>query len=184
MNQEDWQFPGNLQPDPASTDFKLDVCLNSVVSLRAEIPEDGFTADTLGTSRQGNGVLINSTGLILTIGYLITEAETIWLSTNQGESVPGTVIAYDQVTGFGFVQALGTLRNIEPIPVGSAKNLFNWRRSTSCRSWRQKTYSTGQYSFKTLLCRILGIFLGGSYFLHRPCIRNGVVLALLTVAES
>ena len=123
MNQEDWQFPGNLQPDPASIDFKLDACLNSVVSLRAEIPEDGFTADTLGTSRQGNGVLINSTGLILTIGYLITEAETIWLSTNQGESVPGTVVAYDQVTGFGFVQALGTLRNIEPIPVGSAKNL-------------------------------------------------------------
>ena len=56
MNQEDWQFPGSLQPDPASMDFKLDVCLNSVVSLRAEIPEDGFTADTLGTSRQGNGV--------------------------------------------------------------------------------------------------------------------------------
>ncbi len=122
MNEEDWHFPQNLQPNPTKINFELDSCLNTVVSLRAEIPTDGFTADTLGTSRQGNGILINDSGLILTIGYLITEAETIWLTTNQGTSVPGTVTAYDQITGLGFVQALGTL-NIPSISIGSSSKL-------------------------------------------------------------
>lgn len=122
MKQEEWQFPEDLQPKPEKVGFELDPCLNSVVLLRAEIPEDGFTAETLGTSRLGNGVLIGDKGLVLTIGYLVTEAETIWLTTNHGISVPGTVLVYDQVTGFGLVQALGSL-NVDPIPLGSSKDL-------------------------------------------------------------
>ena len=45
-------------------------------SARAEIPEDAFTAQILGTERAGNGVVIRDDGLVLTIGYLITEAST------------------------------------------------------------------------------------------------------------
>ncbi len=122
MNQEEWQFPDDLQPDQDEFKFQLDQRLNAVVSLKAEIPEDGFTADTLGTTRQGNGVLIDKSGLIITIGYLITEAESIWLTTNHGKSIAGTVLAYDQVSGFGIVQALGAL-DIEPISLGSAEGL-------------------------------------------------------------
>jgi S1-C subfamily serine protease len=70
------------------------------------VPPDAFTAETLGTERAGNGVLIGSSGLVLTIGYLITEAETIWISLIDGRAVPGTVLAYDQTTGFGLIQAL------------------------------------------------------------------------------
>ncbi len=122
MTQEDWQFPDNLQPNPSDTAFDLSSCLNAVVCLKAEIPDDAFTADTLGTSRQGNGIVINKTGLIATIGYLITEAETIWLTSNSGRTVPGTVMAYDQASGFGLVQALGSL-DIEPIKMGTAEGL-------------------------------------------------------------
>jgi len=72
-----WAFPKNLQPSPKDVDFDLDAGLNSVVLLRAEIPEDAFTASILGTERAGYGVVIRDDGLILTIGYLIVEADEV-----------------------------------------------------------------------------------------------------------
>jgi S1-C subfamily serine protease len=80
-----------------------------VVGLRASVPADAFTAGTLGTERQGSGAVIREDGLVLTIGYLITEAETVWLITADGRAVPGHALAFDQTTGFGLVQALGRL---------------------------------------------------------------------------
>jgi len=80
-----------------------------VVALRAIVPQDAFTAETLGTERAGNGVFIRGNGLVLTVGYLITEADTIWITLNDGRSVPGHVLGYDQETGFGLVQALAKL---------------------------------------------------------------------------
>lgn len=81
----------------------------SIVAVRATIPDDAFTAAGLGTLREGSGVVIRDSGLVLTIGYLITEAEEVWLTTHTGRVVAGHAIAYDQVTGFGLVQALGAL---------------------------------------------------------------------------
>lgn len=83
--------------------------LRSVVTLRSSIPEDAFTAGTLGTRREGSGVVIRENGLVLTIGYLITEAEEVWLTTREGRVVPAHPLAYDQETGFGLVQALDRL---------------------------------------------------------------------------
>jgi S1-C subfamily serine protease len=83
--------------------------LPSVVALRATIPDDAFTAEGLGTTREGSGVVIGDNGLVLTIGYLITEAEEVWLTTHDGRIVPAHALAYDQETGFGLVQALGRL---------------------------------------------------------------------------
>jgi S1-C subfamily serine protease len=97
-----------VQPKPGDYDFDLDRALASVVSLHAIVPSDAFTAETLGTERGGNAVLIRES-VALTIGYLIMEAESIWLTTNEGKVVPGHVLAYDQETGFGLVQALGRL---------------------------------------------------------------------------
>jgi S1-C subfamily serine protease len=88
-----------------------------VVSLSAIVPSDAFTAENLGTERAGNGVLIRETGLVLTIGYLITEAESVWLSLNDGRVVPGDVLAIDQETGFGLVQALSR-PNLPAMPFG------------------------------------------------------------------
>jgi S1-C subfamily serine protease len=83
--------------------------LKSIVTLRASIPEDAFTASGLGTRREGSGVVIDDSGLVLTIGYLITEADEVWLGTRDGRTIPAYPLAYDQETGFGIVQALGKL---------------------------------------------------------------------------
>ena len=71
----DWEIPTELQPKPEDVGYDLDETLNGVLGLQATIPEDAFTATTLGTERAGSGVLIRKDGLVLTIGYLITEAE-------------------------------------------------------------------------------------------------------------
>jgi len=79
----------------------------SVVAVRTHIPEDAFTASSLGTIREGSGVVIGKDGLVLTIGYLITEANEVWLTTSEGHVMAAHVVGYDQQTGFGLVQALG-----------------------------------------------------------------------------
>jgi S1-C subfamily serine protease len=89
--------------------MSFDPIRQSVVALRATIPDDAFTAGSLGTRREGSGVVIRESGLVLTIGYLITEAEEVWLTRHDGGVVPGHALAYDQETGFGLVQALAPL---------------------------------------------------------------------------
>jgi S1-C subfamily serine protease len=117
--QKDWAFPTEMRPRPEDWRFDLDRALEAVVLLRSEIPDDAFTASILGTERSGNGVVIGDSGLVLTIGYLVTEASVIWLTTNKGTVAGGTVLAYDQATGFGLVQPLGKL-GVKPLERGSA----------------------------------------------------------------
>jgi S1-C subfamily serine protease len=89
-----------------------------VVGLHSIVPPDAFTADTLGVERAGNGVLIDD-GLVLTIGYLITEAETVWLHLGDGRVVQGHALGFDQETGFGLVQALGKI-DLPALETGSS----------------------------------------------------------------
>src|SRR5258705_1868556 len=104
-----WAFPKGVQPRQDELRFDLDSALDAVVQLRSEIPEDAFTASILGTERAGNGVVIRDDGITLTIGYLVTEAESVWLTTNSGATVAGHPLAYDFATGFGLVVPLGKL---------------------------------------------------------------------------
>ncbi len=120
---EEWAFPESVQPDATAVQFDLTAAMNAVVTVRAEIPEDAFTAQTLGTDRVGNGVLIRDDGVILTIGYLVTEATNIWLTTNTGQVVQAYPLAYDQASGFGLVRALTPL-NLDPIPLGDSSSLM------------------------------------------------------------
>ena len=108
-DSEEWSFPDEMQPRQADVGFDLGRALDAVVAVRAEVPDDAFTAPILGTVRGGNGVVIRDDGIVLTIGYLITEAQTIWLTTNRGVAVPGYPVAYDQATGFCLIRALGKL---------------------------------------------------------------------------
>jgi S1-C subfamily serine protease len=89
--------------------MNIDKASQSIVAVRSVIPDDAFTATALGTLREGSGVVIREDGLVLTIGYLITEAEEVWLTRHDGQVLAGHALAYDQETGFGLVQALGSL---------------------------------------------------------------------------
>ncbi|MDR3538782.1 MAG: S1C family serine protease [Acetobacteraceae bacterium] len=120
--KEDWEIPSDLRPDPDDYSFDLERALKAVVGLKTYVPADAFTAGTLGTERAGSGVMIRDTGLIATIGYLITEAETIWITSADGLAVPGHALAIDQETGFGLVQALGKL-NLPTLDLGDSDSL-------------------------------------------------------------
>src|SRR5277367_3467813 len=115
----DWKVPSSSQPKSEDYGYDLEHALSSVVALRAIITADAFTAETLGTERAGNGVFIRGNGLVLTVGYLVTEAETIWITLNDGRSVPGHVLGYDQETGFGLVQALAKL-DVPALEIGES----------------------------------------------------------------
>ncbi|TAI60899.1 S1C family serine protease [Bradyrhizobium sp. Leo170] len=114
----EWKVPPAHQPSSGNYKFDLDRALAAVVGLHSIIPSDAFSAETLGTERAGNGVLIDD-GLVLTIGYLITEAETVWLHLGDGRVIEGHPLGFDFESGFGLVQALGR-PGIEPMPIGSS----------------------------------------------------------------
>jgi len=114
----EWKVPLANQPRASDYSFDLDRVLASVVGLHSIVPNDAFSADTLGTERAGNGVVIDD-GLVLTIGYLITEAEVVWLHLSDGRVVQGHALGSDSETGFGLVQVLGRI-DLDPVPLGSS----------------------------------------------------------------
>src|ERR1700710_1972721 len=101
----EWKVPPAYQPRASDYSFDLDRVLFSVVGLHSIIPADAFSAETLGTERAGNGVVIDD-GLVLTIGYLITEAETVWLHLGDGRVVQGHALGVDTASGLRLPQAL------------------------------------------------------------------------------
>ena len=108
-DETEWAIPAPAQPRREDCAFDLERALAAIVAVRTEIPADAFTAPILGTEHPGNGVVIDGSGLVLTIGYLVTEAERIWLGHNSGRAAP----AHRSATfgsGFGLIQALGRLR--------------------------------------------------------------------------
>ena len=107
--QTEPEIRSNLQPQTKDVAYDLDRALAAVVSVRARIAEDAFTASILGTERAGHGVLVGDGSLVVTIGYLIAEAQEIWLVDQHGNAVAGHVVGYDYETGFGLVQLLGAL---------------------------------------------------------------------------
>ena len=96
--------------------------LNAIVKVKASIPHNASTAKILGTNREGNGVVIDGRGHILTIGYLILEAETIEVRTIQGDMVSARFVAYDYETGFGILRAEPPL-SVKPLKFGQSSKL-------------------------------------------------------------
>jgi S1-C subfamily serine protease len=107
----EWQITPDRQPRQDDYVFDLEQALAAIVGIRSIVPEEAFTADVLGTERSGSGVVIGD-GLVLTIGYLVTEAREVWITLADGAVVPAHPIAYDQATGLGLVRALDRL----PLP--------------------------------------------------------------------
>ena len=78
----------------------------AVVGVRASATEGSRSAETLGKQRIGSGVVIGPDGLILTIGYLMLEAQSIQITTQDNKTLPAKAVAYDLATGFGLIQPL------------------------------------------------------------------------------
>ena len=95
---------------------------DAVVRLHATVPADARTAEALGTEREGSGVIIDDSGLVLTIGYLILEADHVELAGADGRTIPADIVAYDYDTGFGLVRALQPL-TAKPLRFGRSGDL-------------------------------------------------------------
>ena len=96
--------------------------LDSVVGVRAEVPADARTAGVLGTEREGSGVVIDDSGLVLTIGYLIMESTSAEIVLGDDRTVPADVVAYDYDSGFGLLRPISPIQ-IDPILLGDSKPL-------------------------------------------------------------
>jgi len=101
----------------------LERATNSVVGLRVIATEGATSTDSLGRVRGGSGVVIGPDGLILTIGYLLLEAETIEIVTSDDRVLPARQVAYDLGSGFALVRPLVPLGRIEPAPLAAAVDL-------------------------------------------------------------
>ena len=117
-----YEVEAQMRPSAKAYSFDLERALSAVVALEAKIPDDAFTAATLGAERVGNGTVIGPNGLVLTIGYLITEAADVTLTLNNGRRVAAHVLGADPVTGFGLVQSLEPL-GLPALPLGESRVL-------------------------------------------------------------
>ena len=118
---DQWSVPEARRPKAADFPFDMDWTLSSVVGLKATVPPDAFTAASLGAERVGHGVLIDGDGTVVTIGYLITEAEQVWLTTHEGRTVQAEVLGYDGATGLGLLRALQPL-GVPPMELGDSRH--------------------------------------------------------------
>lgn len=112
-------FAATAAEAPAS---EFEQVAQAVVRIDSRIPADARTVESLGRERAGNGVVVDSTGLVLTIGYIILEAQEVTLTTAAGKQIPADVVAYDHETGFGLVRALAPLE-ATPVRFGDSAAL-------------------------------------------------------------
>ncbi len=112
--------PGSTSA-PAQT-ASLNELVASVVGIKTSIIPDGRTAGTLGREREGSGIALDDAGLVLTIGYLMVEAQTAEITTSSGRTVPASVVGYDAETGFGLLRAILPLE-LKPMSIGRSAEL-------------------------------------------------------------
>ena len=110
---------GGSAPPAARGQQDVSVDSLSVVKVRSKAVANARTSGSLGHQREGTGVVIDSSGLVMTIGYLILEAENVELSTADGKVIPATVVGYDNATGLGLLKALTPLP-VRPVDFGQS----------------------------------------------------------------
>ena len=105
------------EPAPA-----LDALVAAVVRIKTHINPDARTIENLGREREGSGVVIDGSGLIVTIGYLMVEAYAAEIVTNAGRAVPANIVGYDHESGFGLLRAIEPLR-LKPMALGTSADV-------------------------------------------------------------
>lgn len=113
--------PANPVGSDTSTD-RLAQAVNAVIKVKVKAVPNARSLTTLGAEREGSGIIVGPNGLVLTIGYLIVEAESIELEDNAGKVLPATLVAYDHASGFGLVRSLVPLA-IPPVELGDSGKL-------------------------------------------------------------
>src|SRR5829696_5719627 len=113
--------PFAILPLPAQA-RELEDLLAAVVRVKTSIEPDGRTVDSLGQKREGSGILIDNEGLVLTIGYLMVEAQVAEIGLQDGRTIPATIVGYDHETGFGLLRAI-VLPKVLPLELGISADL-------------------------------------------------------------
>jgi S1-C subfamily serine protease len=115
------QVPPTTDDDRTSAAQKLDAerLFGAIVKVSTRSIPDARSAETLGAEREGTGVVIGDNGLVLTIGYLIVEADDVKITDSKGRTLPARVVGYDHASGFGLVRTAVPL-DAQPIPFGDS----------------------------------------------------------------
>jgi S1-C subfamily serine protease len=107
---------------PPAQAQSVEELLAAVVKVKTFVPSDSRTAETLGREREGSGIVIDNAGLILTIGYLMVEAQGAEITGADGRAIPAQVVGYDYESGFGLLRADPPPR-VKPLPLGRSADL-------------------------------------------------------------
>lgn len=117
------QEKGEPRPSTAPRiEQDADSLLSAIVHIRMRALESARSSNNLGREREGTGVVIDARGHIVTIGYVVVEADSIEVTTHTRRSLPARLVGYDHATGFGLLRAEG-LEGVTPLPLGSADAL-------------------------------------------------------------
>src|SRR5580700_2579565 len=100
----------------------LEQLLSGVVHIKTYINPNGRTTENLGREREGTGIVIDSNGLVLTIGYLMVEAISAEVITGDGHTVAANIVGYDNETGFGLLQTISPLK-VRPLEMGKSSDV-------------------------------------------------------------
>jgi S1-C subfamily serine protease len=106
----------------AAQSARVEELVSAVVRINTHINPEGRTVQGLGREREGSGIVIDSDGLVLTIGYLMVEAYAAEVVDNNGHTVPADVVGYDHESGFGLLRAIETLK-LKPMALGKSAEI-------------------------------------------------------------
>jgi S1-C subfamily serine protease len=115
-------FSADQAPGADARGVDAERFFSAIVKVQARALPDARSAATLGTAREGSGVVIDETGLVVTIGYLIIEADEVSITDDHGRSLPASVVGYDHATGLALVRAIAPLA-ASPLPLGDSTKL-------------------------------------------------------------
>jgi len=152
--------------DSASYQHLIDAA-NAVVAVKTKAIANARSVQTLGAERMGSGVLIAPSGLILTIGYLILEADQVDVTTSKGRTVPATVAAYDHATGFGLLRPIAPL-DVKPIRLGTSAGIEQLDRMMIAAGGGEESVSVATVVSRRLFAGYWEYLIDGAIFTSPP----------------